>query len=179
MKMKNRNLEEWVQGIGLLGVIGSLIFVGLQLKQGQEVAIMDMHNNAAERNAELSIMIAENAEVWHRACIGDTLSESESLIAGQIYWNYLQLNWNNWNRMRSTSLSMMEPQNMINALAANIHRYPGFEAIARSYTDWRRLGSGVEEVRSNEYRQLILARVAKLEELEPEPHADVTWCGAQ
>ena len=47
--MKNKNLEGWIQGIGLFGVIGSLIFVGVQVKQADEVAIMDVLDGTAER----------------------------------------------------------------------------------------------------------------------------------
>ena len=37
--MKKINLNTVVQTLGMLGVIGSLIFVGLQMKQSQEIAL--------------------------------------------------------------------------------------------------------------------------------------------
>ncbi len=40
--MKTRKLEDWLQTIGLFGVVGSLIFVGLQLKQDREIALSEI-----------------------------------------------------------------------------------------------------------------------------------------
>lgn len=37
--MKKLNAHDWFQVIGMASVVGSLIFVGLQLKQSQEIAI--------------------------------------------------------------------------------------------------------------------------------------------
>lgn len=36
-------LGDWLQIIGLFGVIGSLIFVGLQLKQTQAIALSETY----------------------------------------------------------------------------------------------------------------------------------------
>lgn len=37
--MKKGELNDWLQVVGLIAVVASLIFVGLQLKQSQEIAI--------------------------------------------------------------------------------------------------------------------------------------------
>ena len=37
--MKTERLQDWIQIAGIVGVIASLIFVGLQLKQSQDIAI--------------------------------------------------------------------------------------------------------------------------------------------
>ncbi len=37
--MKTEKLQNWLQIIGLVGVVASLVFVGLQLKQSQEIAL--------------------------------------------------------------------------------------------------------------------------------------------
>ena len=37
--MKKLNAHDWFQAIGMASVVGSLIFVGLQLRQSQEIAI--------------------------------------------------------------------------------------------------------------------------------------------
>ena len=46
--MNTQKINDWLQIAGLAGVIGSLIFVGLQLKQGQEIAFS---NNYQSRTA--------------------------------------------------------------------------------------------------------------------------------
>ncbi len=37
--MKSEKLHNWIQAIGIVAVIASLVFVGMQLKQSQEIAI--------------------------------------------------------------------------------------------------------------------------------------------
>lgn len=36
---RSEKLQTWIQGVGLLAVVASLIFVGLELRQSQEIAI--------------------------------------------------------------------------------------------------------------------------------------------
>lgn len=177
--MSSRSFENWIQGIGLLGVMGSLIFVGLQVKQADAVAIMDVLDGTAERGHELSALIAENADVWHRACLGEELTPPERIIAANIYWSYLQSNWNNWSRIRETNLGSASPKFLTDAYAANLHRYPGFRKIALSYRDWSEDGRVFDAKGVDEYKAAVFGRVEELEQLEPEPEADVMWCGAQ
>jgi len=40
--MKAEKLEDWLQIIALFGVVGSLIFVGLQMKQDREIALSEI-----------------------------------------------------------------------------------------------------------------------------------------
>ena len=43
--MPSQKLNDWLQIIGLFGVIGSLFFVGLQLKQSQDIAVSETYQN--------------------------------------------------------------------------------------------------------------------------------------
>ncbi|MDX1402999.1 MAG: hypothetical protein R3192_00600 [Woeseiaceae bacterium] len=57
--MKTEQLGDWLQIIGLFGVIGSLIFVGLQLRQTQAIALSETYqgrtaNTIEANNAGLS-----------------------------------------------------------------------------------------------------------------------------
>jgi hypothetical protein len=49
-----RNLNEWLQIIGLFGVIGSLVFVGFQLKQTQDIAVSENYQNRTSAIVELN-----------------------------------------------------------------------------------------------------------------------------
>ena len=40
--MSSKKIEEWLQIVGLFGVVGSLIFVGLQMKQDREIALSEI-----------------------------------------------------------------------------------------------------------------------------------------
>lgn len=56
--MKSRKLEDWLQIIALFGVIGSLIFVGLQMKQDREIALSEIWQ---ARTAALIEQVASGA----------------------------------------------------------------------------------------------------------------------
>ena len=53
--MLPKELNDWLQVFGLFGVLGGLIFVGLQLKQSQEIAIASQYSDRA----------SDSQEYWH------------------------------------------------------------------------------------------------------------------
>ena len=64
--MKIGDSDNWVQGIGLLGVMGSLVFVGLQLRQSEDIAISDVTESSVTWGIEFSSLIADHVDVWHK-----------------------------------------------------------------------------------------------------------------
>ena len=53
--MNTEKINDWLQIAGLAGVIGSLIFVGLQLKQTQAIALSDTYQSRTAVTVESSI----------------------------------------------------------------------------------------------------------------------------
>ena len=106
--MESRKLNYWLQIIGMLGVIASLIFVGLELRQSQEIAIaaqyqarldsnlnqinsqmeseavMNLTGKGVRRYIESSDIIPEAQKAWL-----DKLTDEE--LAIQIYMSYASL----------------------------------------------------------------------------------------
>jgi hypothetical protein len=177
--MNSQKLSDWLQLVGLAAVVASLIFVGLQIRQSDEIAMVELLDNAAIRNIELSTLRANHADVWHKACSGDELSPSEKIIASNIYFSYLQNNWNAWIRIRVTGYGPAQPEYLTDTVAANLHRYPGLKKIAQSYRDWRTNNSTLDVVNTQIYEDAIRNHLAELEQLEPNPEYDVMWCGHQ
>ena len=48
--MDSAKLNDWLQVIGLFGVVASLIFVGLQMKQEHEIALSNGIQSGAGRS---------------------------------------------------------------------------------------------------------------------------------
>ena len=177
--MNSEKLRDWLQLVGMAAVVASLVFVGLQIKQSDEIALVELLDNAAIRNLELSTLRADHADIWQKACLGDELSSSEKVIASSIYFAYISNNWNAWVRTRTTGYGLSEPDYLTDTVAANIHRYPGLKMIALSYRDWRTNNSELDTTYTLIYQEAILSRLAELEELELNPEYDVMWCGHQ
>ena len=61
--MQSRKLENWLQITGLFGVIGSLMFVGLQMRQDREIALAEMWQARTAAVVEYSASMAGNEMV--------------------------------------------------------------------------------------------------------------------
>jgi hypothetical protein len=60
--MDSAKLNDWLQVIGLFGVIGSLIFVGLQMKQDREIALAGTYQDRTAAVAETLSSVSSNKE---------------------------------------------------------------------------------------------------------------------
>jgi hypothetical protein len=58
--MRNRDSRDWLQIVGLFGVIASLLFVGLQMKQDREIALSAIYQERTSAAVEYYIGIATN-----------------------------------------------------------------------------------------------------------------------
>ena len=169
--MDSQKLHDWLQVIGIAAVVASLIFVGMQIKQSDEIALAEVLESVAARAIEERALVTAHADTWHKACLGEQLTAQERLIAANLYMNYLQNNFNSWVRLQETGIGGTGSGFLIDAYAANIHRYPGFKQMALSFGDWGELGARFDGDMAEKYRTAVLQRVGELEELEPNPIA--------
>ncbi len=61
-KLDSAKLHDWIQIIGIFALVASLVFVGLQVKQAQEIAESDAYQARAATSIELSAMEASSPE---------------------------------------------------------------------------------------------------------------------
>ena len=78
--MKTMNLKVIVETIGIFAIVASLIFVGLQMRQSQEIAIAETFLSITTGEIELYKITNEHAELWEKANSGAELSDAEALI---------------------------------------------------------------------------------------------------
>jgi hypothetical protein len=55
-------INDWLQVVGIFGVIASLVFVGLQMKQTQDIALAGTYNARASQTIE-----NECFHIWYTA----------------------------------------------------------------------------------------------------------------
>jgi len=53
--VNSQKINDWLQIVGLFGVIGSLIFVGLQLKQTQAIALSETYHNRTATSVDMNV----------------------------------------------------------------------------------------------------------------------------
>ena len=66
--------------LGIAAIVASLIFVGLQLRQEQNIALATLGQAEISSRTELNLGMSEFAEVWDKSNRGEPLSTSELLI---------------------------------------------------------------------------------------------------
>ena len=78
--MRSLNFKLAAELTGVLAIVGSLIFVGLQVQQEQRVAESAVFMSALEAKVGIDAAVAEHAEVWVKANNTSDLSEVESQV---------------------------------------------------------------------------------------------------
>jgi hypothetical protein len=69
--------------VGIAAIVASLVFVGLQMQQTEDIARYERYSDAMDPVA-IATMLSENRDVWLRGCAGEELSEQEWLTFVQL-----------------------------------------------------------------------------------------------
>ena len=86
MRVKPADWKDIAELIGIAAIVSSLIFVGLQMRQAQDIAISDGNLANAANRIERNIFIGENSDIWLRGNAGELLDEKEKVV----FWTLLQ-----------------------------------------------------------------------------------------
>ena len=78
--MKTGTLKAIGELIGVAAIAGSLIFVGLQMQQAQQIALNESGWNGQNAQVELRSVINDHADVWVRGNAGADLDDAEAEI---------------------------------------------------------------------------------------------------
>ena len=85
--MDSKKINDWLQIVGLFGVIGSLVFVGVELKQSRLIAIADVYQQRSAIAVQLQTSVLSNELAllaFDKASAGDALSRLEERM---LYFN--------------------------------------------------------------------------------------------
>ena len=114
-----------MQVIGIFAVVLSLIFVGLQMRQEQEIAIVDTYGSVAEAQMDLSVLIGENMGVWQKGLNDLELTEEEKGVfvgLAAAVWSHYQRYFIRWSR-----LGLGNPDDVASELAYALYVFPGLK----------------------------------------------------
>ncbi len=82
--MKTEQVQDWLQIVGLIGVIASLIFVGQQLKQDRNIAIGEAWLQYTDTQVSLAQLINEHVDIWVTGLAGAELAPLDRAKFNQI-----------------------------------------------------------------------------------------------
>jgi len=145
-------LRETIEIFGVVSIVGSLVFVGLELNQAQQVALNESGYYIVDSGIERANIINEHPDIWARGNAGEELSIEDKVI----YDNQLLVRWAIafWTAQTSRRLGR-DLDVSLHDFASFLHRNPGARATWQENSD-------VEQ----EYRGILLNGPAGQAEVE-------------
>jgi hypothetical protein len=139
--MDSRKLNDWLQVIGLFGVLGGLIFVGMQLLLDRQVAVTDQIAQVVDGEQYWAELVAEYPDVWVKGISGATLSEIEAAQFEALATAFEVRYYAGW--VRASQLGLQPARRFAREAAIDFSRYPGLMAFwQRRQQRMQRAGSG-------------------------------------
>ena len=77
--MKSTDWKQFAELIGIAAIVASLVFVGLQLQQEEDVAVSQLSYELNARILEWSSLVSSKSEVWRTGLSGGELDESDQV----------------------------------------------------------------------------------------------------
>ena len=156
--------------------MASLVFVGVQLQQDQEIAEAQIHLGATANVAAITQSIADNQSVWRRGLVGEDLTPDEratfNAIARAIYQRHFGL----YNR--GLRLNLAPPEVVVRRFAFFAYQYKGLrQYLATKFAEDESLRdiynrSGGRDAK--DFNQQLADEIKRLDELQPNV-ADMTY----
>jgi len=172
--MKEIRWKTLIEGLGVISIVGSLVFVGLEVRQSGRSA-----NDASLSSDNANIIAIEDLvlsypDVWDRGCRGDALEPVEEMVFSHIHHTYVFLYFLRWVR-EYKGMGVSSATMSVDNVAMNIYRYPGFRREWDAHGELRRHVS--DEVEYQVFRKLVDERAAQYPAFEPVPLVDFSRCG--
>ena len=161
--------QDWLQIIGLVGVIISLIFVGRQLELDRRIAIGEAWMQYTDTQVSLAGLIGENADVWLAGLAGEELSEADSLRFRQIAYAIEQKYAGRYNRS-VLGVRTGPAEGIVVEFAHDLYAHPGLRRAVLSR--WERLDSMYG--RERDFFSKVRSYLARLDsgEVQPAPQGN-------
>jgi len=85
--MKSIHWKDIAELVGIAAIVASLIFVGLQMRQAQDIAISDGNLSHAANKIERNNLIAANPDIWFKGVTGEKLSDTDAVVFRRLVQN--------------------------------------------------------------------------------------------
>lgn len=174
--MNSDKVNDWLQIIGMFGIMGSLIFVGFQVRQTQLIGEGESAIQFFEASVTARQLFIDNIDVWLKGCANEEMTIAEEAQFAHMFRGYVQGSYFAWMSARHNILEL-NPDDVVYAFAANLHRYPGLAEMQQSMLEWAEEGMerGLES--SRDLANAVQVRLAELQAIEPQGMYDVKFCG--
>lgn len=107
----------------MTAIVASLIFVGLQLRQEQAIAIVDTYGSIVESSQGVLDLVGQHPEVWEKGLLGEKLSTPDEIVfSGMVR---ALVNHHTFMFIRFTRIGPGDPENLLHDFAYALYVFPG------------------------------------------------------
>jgi hypothetical protein len=166
--------REVVEVVGIAAIVISLAFVGIQLRQDQNIALAQTISDRDSDVIELSQAIHQNRVVWRAGLDGKELSQDDAIT-------FLSLvraveNTHRSRYTRSIQLGIGQPARIAEDYAFQLYLYPGLRSASMQFEN---LPHYVDDAfgrpeRSFQFKADVFEALAELERINP-PKPEKTY----
>ncbi len=121
--MDSAKVNDWLQIVGMFGLLGGLIFVGLQLRLDRQDAVTQAAYSSTEVRIHWAELVNDNADVWVKGSAGEPLSATETARFNALAHAHELYHYQAWRR--AGQISRQPPELWVLMAAAEFHRHPG------------------------------------------------------
>ena len=125
--MRKLEWKDVAEFVGISAIVGSLIFVGLQIRQEQNVAVSQIYQTTMAATVEVHIAMAEHAELLAKARNADELSDAERIAVEELIdmWSARAF----FETISARRIDDGEWSGPINVFAFMLHDNPGLQQV--------------------------------------------------
>jgi hypothetical protein len=172
-----KKFNEIAELIGMTAIVLSLLFVGLQLRQSQQLAVEEQINFSNERQNAVRALIVANPDIWQKGCLGEPLDPTSRVIVAKIYDAWIDHVAAEYGlRAEGIRQSERSQQRIVEEMAAQYWVYPGLRELERTRREWH---NGAVETTSSlsDFTGRLMKRGEELRSKVITPEIDTAWCG--
>jgi hypothetical protein len=130
--MNSAKLNDWMQVAGIFAVVASLIFVGLQMRQEQDIAVAQIWAMSDQSVAEISGLVTENRDLWVKGLKGEELSENDQVAFRTIAWAVFRRAANISHRVERLQYGST-PERRARRLSYDLYESPGLRSAFEEF----------------------------------------------
>lgn len=153
--------------LGIFALVASLIFVGLQMRQEQNIAIAQIWAMSDQSVTELAALVSDNSSVWAKGLRGEELTEAEDVVFRSIAGAVFRRESNIASRVRRLDYGG-GAISRVQIFAFNLYQYPGLRRAYEEYVAERQSQqSAFYASDGSPFYPAVLKALAELDQTSP------------
>jgi len=162
--LKRSYWKDTAELIGIAAIVGSLIFVGLQIRQEQNVAVSQIYQTTLAAEVEIYIALAQHAETLAKTHNVNDLSDAERIAVEELTDMFSARAF--FEAQSAQRIDDGDWSGPVNAFAYFLHEHPGvqrlwIERIVKKQNFYSRFDQGAQFI---EFNDLVRSKLDSMQE---------------